>query len=409
MDQQGKNTEGGERFMSQEKIVSNEERPLLYPSIKQVNIGREIRMEIVKNGILPKTAKDAIYFRVDYRFDRTVIDSLALKYSASADNYPTDSGEEQEHFLLGSTACEDSASDMPSCPYLRKVWEVLQKGRVSRKKVIAIYLLGLDDKEDNEQKFIALAKDKFYLRWETLKLQHVDYQDVSFDDNGIRSKRLIPGLEGENDGYLLARSLDERFLRFAQEIHLLKAMILSGIDVTHPMLVLSKDKRLQYFKFLVTAAAGARNLNARRLLYLEYLAREFRISAEELKRELKSALRGKMSDHSMANSFSALEQKVIPVELFYVFYQDLLDVSTSDTGEAEWEKLHSLVKKSAGDTFVRDYCHFLRARREAERYLGLALRNVKYPELRLEAMYRLQRYSNALKLQTLKTGVKIDG
>lgn len=392
--------------MNGESKVSGDICQLIYPNIKPVNVAREIKVGIVKSSVLPRKLKKAIYFRTDYRFDRIVIDSIAMKYGASAEGYPGED-DDDERFLLGSTVCDNSALETPQCQYLKKAWEVLRKNRVSRKKIFAIYLLGTDDGEENDQRFVVLAKEKVYFRWETRKLEAVDYQDIFFDEDGLRCKELIPGLPGEGDGYLVKYSFDSRFVAFAKEILLLKAMYLDGIEETHPAGGLPDDKKNTYFDFLVEAAAGARKLNAMRLLRLEYLAREFYIDVEAIENGLKRVLPGKKYDTKLANRFHAIYRDVTSEEILYVFFQELLDFITDDSGAEENEKLYSLIKKIAGDSFVRSYCGYLKANREADRLLRFAFERVDCPELNLKASYRLQRYDNALRLNTLKTGVEI--
>ena len=392
---------------TEKKVPRGQACPLIYPSIKEINALREIKVDIVKNDILPQFAEKAIYFCPDYRFEKIVMDGIAHKYNATVETYPAD--EDEEHFLLGSTACEESASQLTSCPYMQKAWQVLQQAKISRKKIFAIYLLGLNESEENGQKFIARTKDKIYMRWNTKKLESAAYQAVIFTSEGIRSQQLIAGLEGENDGYLLRFDFAEAFVKFAQEIHLLKMTHLSGIEETHPARGLADEKRLKYIAFLTEAAAGSGKLNARRLLHLEYVAREFRIASSVLKKHVSAAGKRRMPDNKLAKAFWSIDSSVLPEELRYVFYQEVLACITADSGEMEREKLYHLVKQAAGDSFVAAYREFLNRRRLAESSLCAALQYVRCPELNLRALYRLQRYNAALELQHLKIGVTING
>lgn len=383
------------------------DKTLIYPSIKLINAEREIRMDIVKNDILPRTAGQAIYFRIDYRFEKTVADCLAVKYKADIENYPEDDGE--EHFIIGSTACDQSVSKL-ECPYMKKVWDILKKNKINRKKIISIYLLELDNSEGNGQKFIVLAADRIYLRWATKKMEEVKYTDVIFNNEGIKSRNLIDGLQGENDGYLIRYYFDDKFIEFAREIMLLHKASITGINETHPVSHLTYEKKSRYLAFLINIAASSGNLTARKLLKLEYLAREFGISAEEIVKTLKSALKGGIKDNRLGNTVSAIVSEVTPEEIRYVFYQEILEFTTSVSGESEREKLHQLLSKQtyAGEKFVKHYREFLKYRWAAETSLQNALLETAYPQINLPDIYRLQYYNNALMLQFLSIGVDIN-
>lgn len=106
-------------------------KDLIYPSIKMVNKYRECKIDIVKNDVLPRSVNEAIYFRIGYRFESVVVDCLAEKYSARIDDYSYDVND--EHFILGSTECEKSVTEL-NCRYMEKAWAILVKKGISKKK-----------------------------------------------------------------------------------------------------------------------------------------------------------------------------------------------------------------------------------------------------------------------------------
>lgn len=378
-------------------------KDLIYPSIKMVNKYRECKIDIVKNDVLPRSVNEAIYFRIGYRFESVVIDCLAEKYSAKIDDYSYDAND--EHFIVGSTECGKSVTEL-NCRYMEKAWAILVKKGISKKKVIGIYLLNLDESDENAQKFIALTTDKVYIRWQTKKLEEYTYNDLIFDSDGIKLKSLIPGLVGENNGYIVDYSFDKRFLSFSKEIILLQRAVISGINDTHPASKLNLEKKSKYLSFLIMIAASSKNLTAKKLLKLEYLAREFGIEADQIIKKLRLALKGGIKDNKLPNEVASIVAD-IPEEIRFVFYEESLEFIVSNTGEIENSKLHQILSKQtyAGESFVKYFCEFLKLYKISHEYLENSFLLASYPNINLPEMYRLQNYNNALMLQILLIGV----
>lgn len=381
------------------------DRSLIYPSIKLINKDKEIKMDLVKNDVLPSSIGEAIYFRVEYRLEKTTIDCLAEKYSAKIEDYAEDFND--EHFLIGSTVCKKSITDL-DCKYMAKVWDILRINKIKLNTIFGIYLLNMDESEDNSQKFIALAMDKVYIRWQTKKLEEFLYTDLIFDKDGIKSRYLIVGLAGENRGYVVDYCFDEQFLFFANEIMLLKTAVMDGINETHPVSILPLEKKKKYLSFLINISASTKNLTAKKLLKLEYLAREFGIDAEEIVKNLKTALKGGIKDNRLSNLIASIVAEVLPEEIRYVFYQEALEFTVSEKGKVEREKLHQIISRNsyAGESFVRYYCDFLRLDKEAQACLQHSFLQTEYPVINLQDLYRLQKYNHALTMQILSIGVK---
>ena len=136
--------------MNEDKDIFEE----FVPSIKifddekptEINLGKSV---VVRDIIPPVNDIGGFYFPTDFCMKKAVIDSVAKKYHADAENYPEENPDE-EHFLIGFSACASVKRKKLNCPYMRKFNRRLEKSSaLSRKKIFAIYLLGADDSGEN--------------------------------------------------------------------------------------------------------------------------------------------------------------------------------------------------------------------------------------------------------------------
>ena len=193
---------------------------------------------------------------------------------------------------------------------------LLKLKNISPKEIFAIYLLELDDSDYNNQKFLFLTRNELCLFYATKKLERYNYKEICFTPDGIELKQ--PAREVEEK--LLEWEFNEKFLNFVQEFMLLRSTTLADVRTRHPLADLRDDvnapdmmtdiarnlnflitenetrppysERKTYLKFLVNVATAEGCLDAATMLRLAYMAREFRISADELQSWLKDAYNG---------------------------------------------------------------------------------------------------------------------
>lgn len=400
-------------------IIDAIEDKIIYPHIKDEN--SEFDLSIVRNSNLPLAAESSIYFPFEWRFSTVVLDSLAKKYGDTLESYP-DEDEEEERFLLGVSACRNARS--LECPYLKKVWAVLEAYEdFPIKDVFAIYLLEADESDDNNQKFIVLTKGNIYIRCATRSLDAYNYSSVVINEKGIQSKEMLE-LEKNDDEKpwkkeiqkdtlffesIVDYPLAEEFIDYVSNFQLLRSTTLDGVDGTHPLVGIVQEKKCRYLEFLVEVANGAANCNASKLLRLEYLARELRVTANDLLKWLDKSLKKPLDDRKIVKAFNDLWGNVLTEDLRYVLYQDMLELLVSPEGELERKKLQQLLIDRAGDDFVEAYSQFVALRKQAERQLSNAMEKVQFMNINQQNFYKLLDYNSALNMQILKIGVKVNG
>ena len=393
--------------------ISKKNCSLRYPSIKSIDVEFEKRIDLVKNDILPRKIEEVIFFDVEYRMGKTVVDSIASKYSGSMQDYSDD--ESDEHFLIGMSACEEGYNSL-ICPCLQKVWETLKKEKISRKNIMGIYLLDMDRSEENYQKFIVLTKENIIYRWSTNKVEYIEYNRVIFTEDGLLDKSLIDGVDVENGRLVIRHYIDEQFYMFANELVILKCAVISDIGVLHPIGILPVEKRNEYLSFLVNAANAPLKIDAEKILKLEYLAKELGVSNQQFNKDLKDAMKGKIKDGQLGKKLSYIVLEVVPEEIRYVFYQEVLNLIINDGGEVLYDKLYKLLEKDsyAGKEFCKAYSEYVSNNRAACKNMVAvlaSLNNMKIGNvaLNIPMLFRKQKYDNEMNIQLLSIGVKMNG
>lgn len=409
------------------RILDKDKDILVLPCIKDES--SEIKVDIVKNSNLPLSAKEVICFPFDWRFEDVVINCLAKKYAVNIENYP-EVDEDEERFLIGPEACKNAIASI-ECPYLTKALAVLKEKYDFRlKDLVAIYLLNMDDTEDNNQKFIALSKKKIYVRHKSNEIERFSYDNLVFSRKGIQSREII--IENLKENRKVAgktskrwkedkdRDLEElhslinypfsnEFVKFVHEFQLLRSSTLKGIDRNHPLIGKSQDVKTRYFEFLIDCTSSSGMVSAKELLKLEYLARELRIGDNVLLAGLERNLRKKKDDRTITKDFNDLWGNILTEELRYVLYLDILDLIINDKGEAKNENLEELIMDNVGEKFVKAYIEFTKYKKLAEEKLLQALINVEYSAVNLPNIYEIEKYREALNGQILAIGVATNG
>ena len=405
-------------------IDAYDSNALIYPAYQKDNCEGAIGK--VRRDILPQAQTSTAFFPLDFCLYDQVIDAVAKKYEADAAHY-MELEADDEHFLISVNACKKDAKKM-GCPYMGKALaRMASDRRVPIKKICAIYLLGLDESEDNRQKFLAMGKSKLYLFNSTGKIAIYDYEDIKFIDAGIVKVNSV----GDYLEDIIAYSFDEKFLTFVGEFMLLRFNTLCDIAESHPFgsfaggdmvdeflpeaklnspTLVPTEKKHAYMHMLVDAAAAEGKLETYAMLRLVYLAHEFHLSADTMLSFLTEAQRGGIKKNQLLFRLSEVEKFIGSAEYKTAFYQDLLEMALSQDGTIIRGDLVKILKKEqfAGEKFVDAYIDFVRKRRDGEKALSKALKFCEKKELRLAAAVRMQNFNNRLNLQIITIGAMIN-
>ena len=404
------------------KIVEpiDEQSAMIYPDPDE----DEVRVEQVRKSIL-QSAGDAHYFPLEFRMRDIVIDSLARKYGHTIANYPFDPDSNEERFLIGARGCCRVFRSL-NCPYMKKVAERLLDSGVNENNIIGIYLF--DDSDDaNRQKFLLLSKDGVYLRNDSNKIEYYLYGNLIFKFDGIarRPEVVVPQKEREGmteaqlygnavKGVILEYPFDETFVKFAQEIMLLRLTTLLPAGDRHPFSDMKiPEFRNEYVEMLVDVAAAEGKLTVENMIRLEYIARELKINAADLETYFKSACNGGFKAKTLQKRLTDFLTTKWNVEDKFVIFQDILELAVGIDGEIIRKDMIGVLRRKAyaGADFVSNYIAFVQQKRIAEKSLAKALGTIDYISLSsrfanyLENIMRLQRYSREIDLTLLKIGV----
>lgn len=390
--------------------------------------GRDNKTTPSDLGIIVPGVSDTVYFPLDFCMKDIVIDAVARKYEAGIEDYPDD--EDEEHFLIGINACRESRN--LNCPYMKKVLGRINKSNIESidsDGVFAIYLLSLDNSTDNRQKFLLMTKTTLYLLHDTQAIESYAYNEIRFTPDGIELKRFGDAI-GQN---LLEYSFDERFLNFAHEFMLMRCTTLADVRERHPFANVVDDKKMPdivadmginvdetdfrpaikkrnaYMKFLVDTATAEGYLEAKTIMRLCYMAREFRISADYMLTWLKWVIAGGIRKNKLLTEFSRT-LAFIGLRYKFVFVQDLLEAGTDESGTFHRQELLKILKRPQFglEKFVTHYLSFIVKRNEAARELQTAFQDIENRDICFKHSVRAQNYGNKLNLQMTAMGAMLN-
>lgn len=412
-----------------EIVDKNDPNALRYPTIKNEgeDNAQEYRITLPVRDIIIPGASETVYFPLNFCMEDIVIDAVAQKYGAGLDDYPTDDGE--EHFLIGSEACRRGRKKL-NCPYMKKVNDRIDTStNIDLTDLFAIYLLELDDSNDNRQKFLLMTKTSLYLLHDTQAIKNFSYNEICFTPDGINRRQLGESVEET----LLEYTFDERFLNFAHEFMLMRRTTLADVREHHPFANVVDDKkspdtvadmeinvdevdlrptirkRNAYMKFLVDTAAAEGHLEAGTMMRLCYMAREFRISADSMLSWLKQATSGGIRKNKLLTEFSRT-LSFVGLKYKFVFVQDLLEVGTDDAGIFHRQELLKILKRPQFglEKFVTHYLAFIGKRNSTARELQKAFQYITNREICFKHSIRAQNYDNRLTLQLTSMGAMLN-
>ncbi len=394
-----------------------------YPSIKILagEQSEEIKLDIVTRDITPPETFETLYFPLDFCTRKIVIDFIAKKYHANAENY-FKNGDDENRFLIGYDACSEKIRTKIDCPYMNKFNDRLSDfKKIAPKEIFAIYLIELDDSDYNNQKFLFLTRSEVCIFYSTKELERYGYNEIRFTPDGIE-------LNDNADKNLIDWEFNDKFLNFVQEFILLRCTTLADLRTRHPLADLRDDvnnpdmmtdiappinllsqenedrpvynKRNTYLKFLVNVATAEGYLDAATMLRLAYMAREFRIPADELHSWLKSAYEGDFLKKKLQSIFVEV-LRTIGEKNKFALIQDAIEVMTDSNGNTHRDELLKIFKRQqfGVEKFSENYLSYVKKIRESTKNLQLALQQVAKPFLHLKSAVRMQNYSDALNLQ----------
>ena len=404
------------------KIVDkNDLDAILLPKIKDET--EEIVLPPIRRDILPRSADVTPYFPLDFGMEDIVIDTVSRKYLRGEEHYHVDD-QDEEHFLLGVKACRDGIKKL-NCPYLKKALVRLRDSdNFPWKSLTAMYLLNVDDGEENRQEFLAMTKDGFYLFAATPEIRYLPFDDLVFTAEGIDSSDRAPSFEE----HLLTYAFDDDFLDFLHEFSLLRNITLADIRESHPFVQMQRhdlvkdflrgkddflpimpaaDQRNAYLCFLVDVATAEGKTDAKTMLRLIYMAREFHVTADSLAGWLRKIYRdGGIRKNKLTEELARTLSFLGTAEQRTAFYQDVIEVAMGDDGEFHRPQLLKIIKGSqfAGEKFVDAYMDFVAKRKKAEIVLEKTWRLCEKKDIRLPNAMRMQNYNNRLNLQITMMG-----
>lgn len=386
------------------RMKDNIKLSLIYPSIKDDSL--ESKVDVVKTDILPLSVNNATYFSSDWRFENVVIDCLANKYRGKIEDYPT-SDDDADKFAIGITASKQLIKQS-TCTYIAKMVEIIHRdNRINEKNIIGFHLYDIDRGEDNSQKFILLTKKKIFIRFNTKLVEEYDFDELIFCENSIQKKGSIESIDDSVVDY----AMDVDFINYIEDIKSLHIARIEGINETHPVVTLSLEKKERYLSFLVDLAITEGRVEVFKLLKLEFLSREFKITTKFLVKCICKSAKSNLSDSRISGVFSDILRNVLHEEQRYIFYQEILELILNDVGDISKLKIVQLLRnrKYAGEQFVNSYIEFLRNRNKANNALKSAITAVDCPVINYGNIYKYLRYNSALDLQFLKIGVINNG
>lgn len=409
-------------------VDRNDSNAVRYPTIKNEGeeSAHEYRITLPVRDIIVPGVSETVYFPLNFCMNDVVIDAVARKYAAGIDDYPDD--DDEEHFLIGTEDC--SKSKTLNCAYMKKALVRINAARnVDSDGVFAIYLLSLDNSNENRQKFLLMTKTTLYLLHDTQAIESYGYNEIIFTPDGIERKQFGESIEPN----LLEYTFDERFLNFAQEFMLMRCTTLADVRERHPFANVVDDKkspdavadmginvdetdsrpairkRCAYLKFLVDTAAAEGHLEAKTIMRLCYMAREFRVSGDFMLSWLKQATAGGIRKNKLLTEFSRT-LTFIGLKYKFVFVQDLLEVGTDSAGNFHRQELLKIFKRPQFGTekFVAHYLAFIGKRNAAANELQLAFQHVENREICFKHSVRAQNYCDRLNLQLTAMGAMLN-
>ena len=150
-------------------------------------------------------------------------------------------------------------------------------------------------------------------------------------------------------------------------------------------------------------------MEARTIMRLCYLAREFGVSADSVRSWLKLAANKGIPKNKLQTELTKI-LSFIGVKYKFVFIKDVLEAGTDSQGVFHRADLLKILKRPqfGVEKFVENYLEFIKKSRAAEYELQNAFQNVNPQEICFKNLVRAQSYSNRLNLQLVSMGAMLN-
>lgn len=363
---------------------------LILPAVKDE--ASEVKLDIIKSDILSIPGREAIYFPRDFRYNNIIIDSIVKKYSVE---YP-DNDSDEERYIVGVINCKKSRNI--DCRYLKKVFAIIDdKKELKYEEIIAIYLFDTDSGEENHQRFIVFTKNCVYIRYRNNKLEKFEYKDIIFRESGVESLF---------DETIVNYEFDSVFAEFIKEWLILRDNPVNITDNSHPFSGKNMECRCRYIELMIDVAAADGYLTVENYLRLEYIAREFRISAEAMLEYFHNAANGGIKENKLSSTYSDFIINGLDEEYRNVFFFDLLGfIARAGKSDIRKKAVSVLSRKEyLGSECVEKYLEYVKSQRRANDKLRdslYALKDIRNQSLSWYNIYRFESYSNSIGLKLL--------
>lgn len=274
----------------------------------------ERRLEPIRNDTLDFSFKKPVVFSGEYRKKTALFDLLAKKYASNTQGWIDRDG---ERFVAGPSACAMNLKN-PADPQMEKAAAFLNRFTTrSLGAVYAIYLLGIDESDENRQAFLLLGESGILLRDGALDLYECLWEEAEFSEDGLVLN---------NADFSLDWTFDGRFLEYVKEIYALKFTWPEAVPIRHPFMDLAMKLEKgdtgavqACIDFFIDLSAAS--LDLRNLLLLENFVALFRLSESGFLAKLCESASKKLSKNDLVQRLNIVLNLAGPQyrELLFLF------------------------------------------------------------------------------------------
>ena len=323
---------------------------------------KEVPLEVVKDASTFTRVEGSLCFPIDFRMRRLIIDAVAQKYQPQAGGAAND--DDGDIVCIGETLCERAWNSGSQA--LADVADHLRAVRGSTDGIVAVHTLGYDDLQAAPS-FLALGKQNAFLYTKATGDVPLSYAELRLTADGLTTTKRF-----YSEGTLLVYPLSDAFRAFLREFVLLRRTSLTNVHARHPLADMAFESRVKYLDFLVDAAAAEGRLTAASAVRLEYMAREFHVSADDLTKSFEKAAAGGIPETKMYDHLAQFLLKYLKSWEAFVFYQDILSIIVEADGGNCRPCLYRLLQRKAlaGEAFVTSCAGSIRSHQEAEAFVA---------------------------------------
>lgn len=371
---------------------------LIMPRHGPATIFKELRP--VRSDILARQVHTGL-FTGSYRFRRSLLALLALKYGANLENYTEE--EDEDSLLIGPAECEKVLAQ-PTDTGMEKLAAFLESLENRPANIQAILLLEADFSDENRQKFLIRTKKRLYLRDASLGLQSWPARSAFFGSTGVQFR---------GKSWLEALPIDSRFREWHKELLLLEAPLIKNSLGWHPLTGLlttfgtdsANGTAMPYIQFLCAVASFGNALTAAKVLRLEAMSSDFGLREDAFYDIFDKLKPGRLSS-SQLQKLLHKARECVPRLAPHVLYLDALEAAHDEKGECACPAIVEILRQDsyAGAEFTTRICESIQYERKAQRTRVTALGKAPDPV----CLDGQQFYLDSLNMNILNYGGKLD-